>query len=207
MATERLPAAQRRDQLLDAANDLFGRLGYEATRMDDVAEAAGVAKGLLYKHFDSKDALFEALLEREGQEFADRLRQALLQSDVAAGPVAALQTGLDVWLGELKQGVPPFFFTDPGAHPAYDQMRERIRTVIADVIVLFAPETPPGIARLIAAAVQGAAETVGLAWQTDPAGLTYEEAVGMISEFCWGGLSLLQESAAAAEVSPAATRR
>lgn len=58
----RLPAEIRVEQILDAALDAFSRHGYEAARMADIAEGAGLSKGGLYAHFRSKEAIFEALL-------------------------------------------------------------------------------------------------------------------------------------------------
>ena len=61
---KRLPIEERRGLIVEAAGRLFGQRGYAATRLDDVAAAAGVTKPLLYRHFDSKQALYLALLER-----------------------------------------------------------------------------------------------------------------------------------------------
>jgi AcrR family transcriptional regulator len=55
----RLPASARRRQLLDAALDAFAERGFHATSMNDVAEAAGVTKPVLYQHFGSKRALYQ----------------------------------------------------------------------------------------------------------------------------------------------------
>jgi AcrR family transcriptional regulator len=60
---KRLPATERRQQLLDVALRLFATKGYTATTMDDIADAAGVTKPLLYQHFDSKRALYMELVE------------------------------------------------------------------------------------------------------------------------------------------------
>ena len=59
-------AEERRNQLIDVALELFGQNGIEATRVSDIARAAGVAQGLLYHYFPSKDALLAAIVEREG---------------------------------------------------------------------------------------------------------------------------------------------
>lgn len=59
-------AEERRNQLIDVALELFGKNGIEATRVSDIARAAGVAQGLLYHYFPSKDALLTAIVEREG---------------------------------------------------------------------------------------------------------------------------------------------
>lgn len=62
--TPRIPAAERREQILLNARPLFANSGYAATRLDDVAAAAGVTKPILYRHFESKKALYMALLQR-----------------------------------------------------------------------------------------------------------------------------------------------
>ena len=59
----RLPAARRRRQLLDVALELFAARGYHTTSMNDIAEAAGVTKPVLYQHFRSKRELYLELLE------------------------------------------------------------------------------------------------------------------------------------------------
>src|SRR3954447_22538098 len=69
MATEapqrtRVAAAERRRRIERAAGRLFAERGYAGTRLEDIAAAAGVTKPVLYRHFDSKKALYLALLER-----------------------------------------------------------------------------------------------------------------------------------------------
>ena len=49
---------ERKQQLLDAAGELFAARGYSATRIADICQAAGVAKGLFYWYFENKEALF-----------------------------------------------------------------------------------------------------------------------------------------------------
>jgi AcrR family transcriptional regulator len=63
----RLPAEQRRLQLLEVARDKFSAQGFHATSMDEIAEAAGVTKPVLYQHFPSKHALYVELLEDTGR--------------------------------------------------------------------------------------------------------------------------------------------
>jgi AcrR family transcriptional regulator len=55
-------SAARRDAILEAALEEFSARGYEATRIDDVAQRAGVAKGTIYLHFEDKEALFQELV-------------------------------------------------------------------------------------------------------------------------------------------------
>ncbi|YCN58161.1 TetR/AcrR family transcriptional regulator [Rhodococcus erythropolis] len=55
---------QTRDHLLDVAGSLFGEKGFAPTSVNDVVEAAGTSRATLYAHFESKDALLEALVDR-----------------------------------------------------------------------------------------------------------------------------------------------
>jgi AcrR family transcriptional regulator len=72
----RLPADQRRQQLLDVARDVFSEGGFHATSMDDVALRAGVTKPVLYQHFPSKRALYVELLNDTGAHLLRALEQA-----------------------------------------------------------------------------------------------------------------------------------
>ena len=69
----RLPAEQRRRQLLDVARDVFADRGFHATAMDDIAAVAGVTKPVLYQHFDNKRALFLELLDDVGAQLLAEL--------------------------------------------------------------------------------------------------------------------------------------
>ncbi len=59
-----MTAAERRERLVDAALAVFSEHGVEGATMKQVAEAAGVSEALVYKHFDGKDALYQAALLR-----------------------------------------------------------------------------------------------------------------------------------------------
>ncbi len=60
----RLPRAQRREQILAAATKAFARNGFAATGLDDIAAEAGITRVILYRHFDSKTDLYQAVLDR-----------------------------------------------------------------------------------------------------------------------------------------------
>ncbi|HWK49709.1 MAG TPA: TetR/AcrR family transcriptional regulator [Steroidobacter sp.] len=71
------PAELRREELLDAAQQLFVEKGIGATSIDDIASAAEVAKGTFYLYFPSKEALLQALQERFVAGFVERLEIAM----------------------------------------------------------------------------------------------------------------------------------
>jgi AcrR family transcriptional regulator len=60
----RLRRDDRRNQILDAATTAFARTGFTATGLDDIATEAKVSRPILYRHFDSKAALYRQALDR-----------------------------------------------------------------------------------------------------------------------------------------------
>jgi len=63
----------KRRQILDGARRVFLARGFDGTSMGEIAKAAGVSKGTLYVYFDSKEALFEALIVEERRSLAEVL--------------------------------------------------------------------------------------------------------------------------------------
>src|SRR3954462_3169952 len=67
----RLPASDRRRQLVETALDIFSRKGFEGTTTKEIAAAAGVTEAIIFRHFPSKQALYTAVLDfhHEAGEF------------------------------------------------------------------------------------------------------------------------------------------
>lgn len=90
----RMRRADRREQILDAATRAFARTGYAATSLDDIADEAAITRVILYRHFDSKNAMYRAVLERASERLAaavgtegfDDYSIAALLSAAAADP-------------------------------------------------------------------------------------------------------------------------
>lgn len=81
---------ERKQQLLDCAAELFSARGYAVTRVVDICEAAGVAKGLFYWYFENKEALFAELVA----SMRLRLRRAQAAAmDPDADPLVRLRQG------------------------------------------------------------------------------------------------------------------
>jgi AcrR family transcriptional regulator len=79
---EQKKALQRR-RILDAAREVFFRDGFATANLDEVASIAEVAKGTLYRHFDSKADLYVAVLSHNGQVFEERMREAAQRATAA----------------------------------------------------------------------------------------------------------------------------
>jgi AcrR family transcriptional regulator len=96
-STRPLPRAARREAILKAAAGAFAHSGYAATSMDDIAAASGVTKLIVYRHFDSKEALYRAVLgqvfERQAELFIENANRGMQ----AAGATNALLTVAREW--------------------------------------------------------------------------------------------------------------
>jgi len=73
-------AQETRKQLMDAAREIFARVGFELTRLEDIAAAAGKTRGAFYAHFRDKEDIFFAIFEEDIVEKKERLRQPLIEA-------------------------------------------------------------------------------------------------------------------------------
>jgi AcrR family transcriptional regulator len=83
---QRMARVERREQILEAATRAFARAGYAGTGLDDVAAEAGITRVLLYRHFDSKNDMYRAVLDRA----RDRLGSVVGRDGYDAGTIPAL---------------------------------------------------------------------------------------------------------------------
>src|SRR5262245_34828698 len=67
------PAVDKREAILDAALELFAERGFHGTAVPQVAEKAGVGAGTIYRYFESKEALVNAIYQRSKQMFGRAL--------------------------------------------------------------------------------------------------------------------------------------
>jgi AcrR family transcriptional regulator len=153
--------AERKQQLLDAAARLFAEQGYAATRVVDIVEAAGVAKGLFYWYFENKEALFREL----ATEIRRRLRrqQAAAMDDDAPALVRILQATV-ASLVFMAENAPFFSLLEVEGRNVSDVLRQGTEQHLQDVSVLIVDGQRDGTvtqdepAELLALAVVG---TVG----------------------------------------------
>jgi AcrR family transcriptional regulator len=73
----RMTGPERRQQLLEVGRELFGRRGYEATSIEEVAARADVSKPVVYEHFGGKEGLYGAVVDGEMQQLLERFQTAL----------------------------------------------------------------------------------------------------------------------------------
>ena len=89
-----------RTQLLDAAEEVFGRKGFHETTLKEVAELAEFSVGSVYSFFDSKDDLFRQIFVRRGEEFMPGMHEIL---DAEGDPVDQLHALVDFEIGFFRE--------------------------------------------------------------------------------------------------------
>ncbi len=90
MGTKKESPEKRRNQILDAAMDVFARRGFHKARMDDIVRESGLSKGAIYWYFKSKDAIIAAILDRIFSREQKALKEALAAEGSVAGRLEEL---------------------------------------------------------------------------------------------------------------------
>jgi AcrR family transcriptional regulator len=92
MATQAERRAATREAILNAGRLWFGERGFAATTMDDIAEQARVAKGAVYHHFATKEAVFEAVFDQVARSLVQDIDRAVRnEKDLLAAMIAGTQ--------------------------------------------------------------------------------------------------------------------
>jgi AcrR family transcriptional regulator len=186
----RLPAAQRRQQLLDVAVTTFSKQGYSNTSMNEIADAAGVTKPVLYQHFNSKRALFLELLS----ELGDRLRAELAEvTSGADSPRLQVEAGMRAyfrWVAEHQGGFEILFSGDSRFDTEFVrvvvQAEKDIADTVAALIVVEGLDTQRR--RLLAMGIVGMAERVARYWMDRKLDLDPDEMAAHVADLAWNGL-------------------
>jgi AcrR family transcriptional regulator len=154
-----------RDLIMVAATELFAARGVTSTSIDDIAEAAGIAKGSIYYNFESKAGLVEAIFARSSELLTEALHRA---ADGRTG--TALQSAVVTELLHLlaehpaaaRVMVTELFRTERSWRESIRNWRSLALAPVIDD--LEAAGADPGMARVRAAAIVGATLTTGLEW-------------------------------------------
>ena len=111
-------AADRPREILDAALTVFVEKGFAATRLDDVAVAAGISKGLLYRYFDNKAELFKEVIR---QTLVTTIRDVGDRARASGSAVAALDMFLEQMIAiandARRSAIPKLVISESGSFP------------------------------------------------------------------------------------------
>jgi AcrR family transcriptional regulator len=101
MATQSERRAVTRTAILRAARLLFGEHGFGATTIDQIGAGAGVAKGAVYHHFATKEAVFEAVFDQVSKDLAD---EVAAESSTRQDALAAMVAGTKAYFAACAEG-------------------------------------------------------------------------------------------------------
>jgi len=197
----KVPRAVREGQMLEVARRTFGTRGYHDVSMDEIAEAVGISKPMLYAYFDSKEGLFLACMGQAATELVESIRRGVTE---APTPELRLFQGLlavfdfveesgESWrilypYGPLSAG--PFAAAAAGARDAMAGLLTELLTgnaVAEGVDEEVATETEP-----LAHALTGATIAMASWWLEHPSE-PRELMVLRLMNFAWMGLGDLIE--------------
>jgi TetR/AcrR family fatty acid metabolism transcriptional regulator len=187
----------KRERILDAAVRVFARKGFHATRVSEVAKAAGVADGTIYLYFESKDHLLVSLFEHRVERLLTYLETELPRAATAVHRlrrIIELQLGLLEGERDLAEVVTVILrqstrLMKEHAAPAFNAYLDAIARVIAEGQAageLRADVSP----HLAARAVFGALDGITMTWalgKAEHGGLL--RAAGQLVEIVLGGLT------------------
>lgn len=176
------PDQPRQERLLESALTLFAEYGYAGTSVKAIAQRAGVSQGLLYVHFENKDALLLALFERGMKDV-----QSTLDLDASSVGIKRLETLLrkTFELMQINRDFWRLFYTlrfqpsvaqslGPTIYLGVTTIREQLKLVCQSLNV----PHPEMEARLIFAAIDGVCQHAVL----EPGTYPFESVLGVLLE-------------------------
>lgn len=186
----RLPAEQRRQQILEVAVGVFAEKGYHAASMNDVAEAAGVTKPVLYQHFPSKRDMFIEIL----RDIGDRLRETISKATSNAdGPRQQFEHGFRAYFMFASENTDSFTVLfgsgarrDPEFASFATAVEDSIAEIVADLIVV--DGQPAGNRLLLANAIVGMTEAATRHWLSHGREPDVDVLASQIAQLAWSGM-------------------
>ena len=186
----RLPAPARREQILDVSVQVFAQRGFHSTSMNDVAEAAGVTKPVLYQHFASKRGLFTEVLNDVGGQLLTSLGTATAEATTGRDRVQAGFAAYFTFVTENEAAFRVLFGAAARNDPEFASIVDGILEDVAEAISLLIEI--PGTAehrRVLAHAVIGIAEATSRdALTADGTSLEPDRLAAWVAELAWFGL-------------------
>jgi AcrR family transcriptional regulator len=184
--------------LLDVAVDVFAERGFHATSMDEVAEAAGVTKPVLYQHFESKRDLFVELLEDVGSHLVSAVTAAV---GGAVGPRQRVEAGFKAYFEFVTQQTNAFRLLFGGGARRDEEFNDAVRRVedvmAAAVAALIETDISDDHRELLGYGIVGLAEVSSRQWASsrrvdeldeDERAVEATRLARRVSELAWAGL-------------------
>lgn len=190
-----MPAAKRREQLLQVARQVLAHRGFYETTMAEIADSAGVTKPVLYQHFESKRDLYGAVL----QDIGARLRDAVIDAaSIGDTPREQVANGFQAYLEFVEQDTDGFQILFSGTSRQdgeWASITAEVEHSIAEGIagLIDVPEITAAHRLALAHGLFGLAEGMMRYWQSDQQReLDRDDLLNDLVTLAWGGLRGLE---------------
>ncbi|GLZ31872.1 TetR family transcriptional regulator [Lentzea sp. NBRC 105346] len=183
-----MPKAQRMEQMLTVAEEVFAERGYLAASMDEIAERVGVSKPMLYEYFGSKEGLLIACVHKARIELRAKTEQAIAN---ASTPEEFLRLGLLAFFEFIAEHTKSWAMLRQEtaiAHEEVEAVRRQQTDLIASVLTGFAPGIDALEAEAFAEIVVGACERLALWCERRPS-VGPALATDYIMDVVWNGVA------------------
>jgi AcrR family transcriptional regulator len=193
----RLPAAERRKQLLGVARRVFAIHGYRGASMESIAEAAGVTKPVLYQHFSSKKALYSSLLDADIAELRHALEHAFTHAESNED---RFKQGFLAYVEfvDAHEDAYRLLFSGGTVDSEFQQRVNRMRSWVASRItsIIQAEAMLPALrAKTLAIAIVGMAESTASWWLSENRPLPVADLADELAGLAWKGFARFPRSA------------
>lgn len=186
----RLPASERRAQLIGVARKVFAKHGYEATSVEEIAKRAKVSKPIVYEHFGGKEGIYAVIVDREMEYVVRRIVEAIS----SGSPRERVEHASLAFLNYVKDNPDGFavLSQDSPLTSSKGSMSSLLNDVAERVASVFTASFKEAgydakAAPIYAHALVGMVTFVGR-WWTDARKPSVEEVAKHISALAWMGL-------------------
>jgi AcrR family transcriptional regulator len=189
-----MPRAERENQMMAVAEEVFAERGYVASSMDEIAERVGVSKPMLYEYFGSKEGLLVACVRRARAELLRVTTEAVAD---AQGPEEMLRRGLVAYFQFIRAHEQSWIVVSgqaavvaPSAAEELEAARRQQTDLIVATMARYVPQPAPMDLVAAAEVIVGGCERLALYCQQNP-DTTPEQAAELVMQLTWFGIARL----------------
>ncbi|MFF0384871.1 TetR/AcrR family transcriptional regulator [Streptomyces sp. NPDC004286] len=193
---KRMRHADRREQLLDVAEQLFIAEGFSAVTMEDIARAGGVTRPVVYNHFETREGAYLAVVRRAREKYDAVITD---QTDLPSDLRARLKRGAETFFSMLENDPERWkllFGSSAVLPPAYAEELSALRfgtiQAIEENLRAAVPQLEPRLLEAMAHSISGVGERLGH-WRLADPSVTIAELVEYYTDILWSGIGRLIE--------------
>ena len=189
----RLSADARREQILTVALGVFADAGFHGASMNELAEAVGVTKPVLYQHFVSKRDLYQALIDDVGNRLLANIAKAVAEATDGKSQTELGFQAYFRWVADDHDGFRFLFGSGTRRDDEFNNAVRRITAEAADAVApLIAIDIDDEHRRTLAHAIVGLAEGASRRLVDLGDDFDADEIARDVSDLAWAGLRAVQ---------------